>query len=270
VLQSPTVWTGKEGIKNIGSLLGNGPLQDKFQQDLMKAGLSDLKTQGMPTDKLTAQAQAGISTMAARSVTATMDWAKNNGMIPPEVKAGFDDIAANSAFAVNLAKTRVDAPVKQQVVPQPAENTVKSETVDAAATRVVGNDKVPTVAASSNTSTLLSTLKTMDDLISQARAAFLSLLTKTLPALVQKDYITQEEWNTVNNEYQAARAVWNSRNKDLIARRDEEFAKLPSSDPDYQKLLQINKTISAEIARIQPISKEIKDLLAILASRIRG
>lgn len=270
VLQSPTVWTGKEGVKSIGSLLGNGPLQDKFQQDLMKVGLSDLKTQGIPTDKLTAQAQAGVSTMAARSVTATMDWAKNNGMIPPDLKASFDDIAANSAFAVNLAKTRVDAPVKQEVVPPPAENTVKSETVDAAATRVVGNDKVPMVAGSSNTSTLLSLLKTMDDLISQARAAFLALLTTTLPALNQKDRITQEEWNTVNNELQAARAIWNSRNKELLAQIKDGFSKLPESDPDYKKLRDIENLLWTSLNKVQPLSQEIKSLLAVLAGRIAG
>jgi len=270
VLQSPTVWTGKEGVKSIGSLLGNGPLQDKFQQDLMKVGLSDLKTQGIPTDKLTAQAQAGLSTMAAKSVPDTMAWAKNAGTISPDVKASFDNISANGAFAVNLSKTRVDAPVKQEVVPQPAVDTVKSETVDAAATRVVGNDKVPAVAGASNSSTLLTLLTTLNDVASQIAAAFRALLETSIPTLLQTNYITQEQWNTVNNELQAARAIYNSRNSELNGQIKDAFSKLPESDPEYKKLDTFYAIILQYITKQRYINDEIKKSLAMLATHIKG
>jgi hypothetical protein len=49
VLSSPTVWTGKEGITAVESLLGNGPLQSVVQTDIMSNALSGLKSTGTIT-----------------------------------------------------------------------------------------------------------------------------------------------------------------------------------------------------------------------------
>jgi hypothetical protein len=72
VLKSPTVWTGKEGVKSLDGLLSNTGLQDKVQQDLMKTGLNELKSVGIPTDKFSPQALSGLATNAAKSVTDTV------------------------------------------------------------------------------------------------------------------------------------------------------------------------------------------------------
>ena len=162
VLKSPTVWTGKDGVKSLDGLLSNSGLQDKVQQGLMKTGLSDLKSLGIPTDKLNPQALSGLATNAAKSVSDTVDWAKNTPGLPADIKANFDAAAVNGAFAVNLAQTKVDAPVLQETKPVPAINTVDSATVDAAAKRIVGNLKVPSIMPTNIEASLYADTKDKD------------------------------------------------------------------------------------------------------------
>ena len=145
VLKSPTVWTGKDGINSLDGLLSNDGLQNKIQQGLMTSGVADLKSLGIPTDKLTPQALSGLAANAAKSVSDTLDWAKNTPGLPANIKSNFDASAVNSAFAVNLTQTKIDPSTLQEYKPVAAENTVNAETLNAAAKRIVGNAKVPSI-----------------------------------------------------------------------------------------------------------------------------
>ena len=145
VLKSPTVWTGKDGVKSLNGLLGNDGLQNKIQQGLMTSGVADLKSLGIPTDKLTPQALSGLATNAAKSVPNTLDWAKNTPGLPANIKANFDAAAVNSAFAVNLTQTKIDPSMLQEYTPVAATDTVNTDTLEAAAKRIVGNAKVPSI-----------------------------------------------------------------------------------------------------------------------------
>jgi hypothetical protein len=145
VLKSPTVWTGKDGVKSLDGLLGNEGLQNKIQQGLMTSGVADLKSLGIPTDKLTPQALSGLATNAAKSVSDTLDWAKNTPELPADIKSKFDEAAVNGAFSVNLAAAKVDFSMLQEYKPLAAVDTVNAETLNAAAKRIVGNDKVPSI-----------------------------------------------------------------------------------------------------------------------------
>ena len=145
VLKSPTVWTGKDGINSLDGLLSNDGLQNKIQQGLMTSGVADLKSLGIPTDKFTPQALSGLAANAAKSVPNTLDWAKNTPGLPADIKANFDVSAVNSAFAVNLTQTKIDPSTLQEYKPVAAENTVNAETLNAAAKRIVGNAKVPSI-----------------------------------------------------------------------------------------------------------------------------
>ena len=145
VLKSPTVWTGKDGVKSLDGLLGNDGLQNKIQQGLMTSGVADLKSLGVPTDKLTPQALSGLATNAAKSVPNTLDWAKNTPGLSADVKSKFDSAAVNGAFAVNLTQTKIDPSMLQEYTPVAAINTVNTDTLDAAAKRIVGNAKVPSI-----------------------------------------------------------------------------------------------------------------------------
>ena len=145
VLKSPTVWTGKDGVKSLDGLLGNDGLQNKIQQELMTSGVADLKSLGVPTDKLTPQALSGLATNAAKSVSNTLDWAKNSPELPANIKSKFDAAAVNGAFAVNLAQTKIDPSMLQEYTPVAAVDTVNTDTLEAAAKRIVGNAKVPSI-----------------------------------------------------------------------------------------------------------------------------
>jgi hypothetical protein len=145
VLKSPTVWTGRDGVKSLDGLLGNEGLQNKIQQGLMTSGVADLKSLGIPTDKLTPQALSGLATNAAKSVPNTLDWAKNTPGLPADIKSKFDAAAVNGAFAVNLAQTKIDPSMLQEYTPLAAEDTVNTATLEAAAKRIVGNAKVPSI-----------------------------------------------------------------------------------------------------------------------------
>ena len=145
VLKSPTVWTGRDGVKSLDGLLGNEGLQNKIQQGLMTSGVADLKSLGIPTDKLTPQALSGLATNAAKSVSDTLNWAKNTPGLPADIKSKFDAAAVNGAFAVNLAQTKIDPSMLQEYTPLAAEDTVNTATLEAAAKRIVGNAKVPSI-----------------------------------------------------------------------------------------------------------------------------
>jgi len=145
VLKSPTVWTGRDGVKSLDGLLGNEGLQNKIQQGLMTSGVADLKSLGIPTDKLTPQALSGLATNAAKSVLDTLDWAKNKPGLPADIKAKFDAAAVNGAFAVNLTQAKIDPSMLQEYTPVAAVGTVNTDTLDAAAKRIIGNAKVPSI-----------------------------------------------------------------------------------------------------------------------------
>jgi len=266
VLKSPTVWTGKDGVKSLDGLLSNSGLQDKVQQGLMKTGLSDLKSVGIPTDKLTPQALSGLATNAAKSVSNTVDWAKNAPGLPANVKAQFDAAAVNGAFAVNLAQTKIDAPVLQETKPVAAEDTVNSATVDAAATRIVGNDKVPSVSSGTGSAAEIAVFAYLD-LLGDNAAGFESV-SQAISALDQQSQITQEQWNTVNQEFQSVRATFNARVEDLAQAVIDGIKTLSPSDPKYDRILYVYNRLPEIAKRLKERSAIIKKLLADLANKI--
>lgn len=141
VLKSPAVWTGKGGINNLDSLLSNPAAQNFTQQDLMSKGLGAAKSLGVPTDILNPKELGGISSVFSKDSAAGADWIR--GQLPADKQADFDKRFADAKFAVGTAEQKLNDPVKQQAPPGESENTVNRQTVDAATTRVVGNDKVP-------------------------------------------------------------------------------------------------------------------------------
>lgn len=147
VLKSPAVWTGKQGMLGLPDMLSNGPAQDRIQQDLMKSGLSQIQQFGIPVGSLSPESVAGLSLTSAKSVDGAVAWAQGQaGSIAPGLQQQFDSIARDASFAVGFTNTKVSNAMKGIELPVPATDTVERATVDAAATRVVGNEKVPPVS----------------------------------------------------------------------------------------------------------------------------
>lgn len=247
VLKSPTVWTGKDGVKNLDGLLKNPGLQDKVQQGLMKTGLDALKSVGLPTDKLSPQALSGLATNAAKSVEKTVEWAKNSPALPADVKEKFNAAATNGAFAVNLTQTKVEPPVKQEVKPEPAAATVNAETQDAAAQRVVGNEKVPPVsvndggvgAAKEKTQAFL-------DITKIAFSAF-EAATAKVDDLEKASVVTQAQLDAINAELAPARATYNSRVAGLRTEAANAINALPPTSTTRRNLVNVYDRISEVI-----------------------
>jgi hypothetical protein len=141
VLKSPAVWTGKGGINSLDSLLSNPAAQNLTQQNLMSSGLAVAGALGVPINSLNPKELSGISANFAKSSVEGADWIR--GQLPADKQADFDKRFADAKFAVGTAEQKLNDPIKQEAPPGEAENTVNRQTVDAAATRVVGNDKVP-------------------------------------------------------------------------------------------------------------------------------
>jgi hypothetical protein len=143
VLKSPAVWTGKDGINNLDSLLNNPAIQNLTQQNLMSSGLDVVKQLGIPVDKLDPKALAGVALNAAKSATDTLAWAQ--GQLPADLESQFDTLAKDASFAVDFAEQKLNDAIAQLAPPGEAEDTVDSATLDAAVKRVFGNDKIPSL-----------------------------------------------------------------------------------------------------------------------------
>lgn len=143
VLSSPSVWTGKNGVKDLGSLLSSVPSQDKIQQTLMNTGLNNVQSLGIPIDSLSPSKLAGTALNAAKSAQDTLAWAA--GSASSAVKSAFDSAARAGEFAVDFASSKIDSAMSGETVPEAASYTVDRKTLNAAVTRIVGNKKIPSV-----------------------------------------------------------------------------------------------------------------------------
>lgn len=263
VLQSPTVWTGKAGVKSLDGLLNNTELQDKLQQNLMADGIGALKQAGVPVDKLTPQALAGVATNAAKSVSDTLAWAKGSASLPADVKASFDSTVTNSAFAVTLTQTKVDDSLLKEKVIEPASNTVNTASVTAAASRVVGNDKVPSISATngdnSAKSIVTAGLEFLQNISSQLQS-----LTASVENLKTQSSISQVQWNTVNEELLMIKATYSNSATGYEQDAIEAVNSLPNSDPQKARLLSSANSFRSlqkqVVAAIVVLKKDIADL----------
>ena len=141
VLKSPAVWTGAGGITGLDSLLNSPAVQNLTQQNLMSSGLATAGSFGVPLDSLNAKELGGISSLFAKDSAAGADWIR--GQLPPGKQADFDTKFKEAQFAVGTADEKLNNAVLQLAPPGESENTVDRATLDAAVTRIFGNDKIP-------------------------------------------------------------------------------------------------------------------------------
>lgn len=206
VLKSPTVFTGKDGVKNVNGLLNNETLQNNIQTGLMQSGLTELKSAGIPIDSLNPGAIAGLATAAAKSVGSTLSTLQ--GTAPPDVKAAFDNTMKNSSFAVSLANTKVTPAVLGEVSAAPATNTVNNETLDAAATRVVGNPKVPSVTEPPKKAAFDVIFDALEWINQLSRRA--NPIDKGISQAQQEGRITQTEWDRLDALFKSVAKEFNA------------------------------------------------------------
>jgi len=142
VLSSATVWTGKEGVNNLGSLLGDYALQTVAQNELMVTALSGLKSVGLVTGNENPQDLASfVQTATKFGVAATVDWVK--GAAPPELINSINTVAKNAQYAVNFVDNKTSEFVTGGARLGGFTNTVDRDSVDQALAEIINNAKVP-------------------------------------------------------------------------------------------------------------------------------
>jgi hypothetical protein len=143
VLKSPAVWTGKDSIGGLDSMLSSPSAQNLAQQTLMNNGLNSLSQLGVPVANLNPQQLAGTALNAAKSVEGAYNWATNQSL-DSLTKSAMDSVAKAGEFAVNFAKSKIDDAMKGLTALIPGFDTVSRGQIDAATVRIVGNAKIPT------------------------------------------------------------------------------------------------------------------------------
>lgn len=273
VLKSPTVWTGKDGIKNLDGLLKNSGLQDKIQQGLMTSGMNDIKQLGIPVDGLKPEALSGLLTNAAKSVPATVSWITNSPTVPQiptipggDIKKAFNNMASNAAFAVKFTNNKVESALKQQEPVDPSTDTVNSKTVDAAATRLVGNNKVPNVVPDGTISSARAAVLGWADFTLEQNASLDALEQKLIQLTNSRGPITQQQWNTVNQEFQIIKTTISSRSTGLQDAAVNAINSVPADQRDNLKRVFEAAQNTAKL--LSEIDARIKKLIADLANKI--
>jgi len=152
VLNSPSVWTGKDGVNQVQNMLNNPAAQSKVQQTLMTTGLGQVKSLGLPVGQLAATVLGGVALNAAKDVTATLAWAKGiTANLPTDLVAKFNQTAKDASFAVNLVDEKLSNETLNIKQITGSVGTINKTTLNAAVGRVIGNDKIPSLNFSKGT-----------------------------------------------------------------------------------------------------------------------
>jgi hypothetical protein len=284
VLKSPTVWTGKDGIKSLNGLLGNSAIQDKVQTDLMSKGLDAVNGAGVPVNSLTPQALSGVAAMAAKSVSDTVNFVKGlasniptppglpqipgKDQLAPNVTSAFNNVVKNNSFAVNLTQQKIERPFKQEEPVQPAANTVDTETQTAAAQRVIGNDKVPNVSVTDGSFAAAQVkVQAFLDLVDNAYLAVKEQTVK-VEELEKASSVTQAQIDAINAALVPSRAVYNSRKNEIQKEAALAVNALPVSASRARLVSVIERIQEVMIPALLEYNKAFKQRLKNLADRI--
>lgn len=283
VVKSPAVWTGKDGIKSASDLLKNVPKQSQIQQDLMAKGVAGLAAVGVPVKNLSSQGLAGMSLNAAKDLPSAEAFVKGlpiPGDATGSVQAAFSSAVRDGAFAVNLVQTKIPTEFKQQDVPVPANNTVNRATVDAASSRVIGDDKVPTPNYGPKESIenqadgeayVTKSSELINKYINVAGRALTAVRAK-MDALSNQQSITQQQYDAVNNEFQSARQAYNIQGPTLASEVFAIYDRLSPAQKQVADSFQQNSPtkIASLVSYIVEQSRQMKEQLYQLSLKIEG
>lgn len=263
LLNSPLPWTGKDGVKSVTDLLGNEAMQNKIQQGLMTTGLNSLGQLGIPVKSLSPEALSGLSTAASKSISDTFNALKTGDLgaaigtlgdgvqsigqgitsglgidkIPPigsvtdlaSVATTLGSIFSNSSFSSSFVAEKVEPPVKQQEIPPAATDTVDEATLNAAAHRIIGNDKVPDISNNTADSDAGLSVETFSSFVNTTLTDA-QAVGDNLAVLEQSGTITQQGWSEVNQEFINVKNTFNAKISELQASAADALKAVAATD----------------------------------------
>ena len=141
MLASPTLWTGKNGVSSLGTLLSNEKLQTSTQQQLMNTTLQGLKTSGIATGKEKPSDLSALTQMATTfGVAAVASLVK--GTVPNNLKTAMLGTAKNAQFSTNFVQTKVGEFAGFAKTPDNVSNTINRTALDAKLVAVLNDRKI--------------------------------------------------------------------------------------------------------------------------------
>ena len=142
VLSSPSVWTGKDGIVNKDTLLGDQAKQASITQNIMSLNASSLQKLGVLTGtQSTAEIGALIQTANKFGAALTQSWTK--GAAPSQLLAQMNNLGRVGQYAISFVNTKLPSFSTGILSNLNAVNTVDRTAVDQAVKNVLGSDKLP-------------------------------------------------------------------------------------------------------------------------------
>jgi hypothetical protein len=144
VINSPTIWTGKFGIRTLQNLLDNEPLQAQLQQDLMVINYEEMQRNGAVSGLETSiESAALIQSAILTGPEDVLNWTKD--LATAEVTARINAVSKNAQQAVNSVLSN---PVLSRLGGLAINiagviGTVSRVGVDTAVVNVINNAKIP-------------------------------------------------------------------------------------------------------------------------------
>ena len=278
VAKSPAAWTGKDGIKSATDLLGNAGKQSQIQQDLMTKGVAGLGAVGIPVQNLSSQGIAGMALNAAKNLPDAEAFAKGlpiPGDATGAIQAAFSSAVRDGAFAVNLVNTKIPTAFKEQDIPVPKSDTVNRATLDAASTRVVGDDKipVPSYTANANTGNVTDYINKatvfLNEYLNPSGRGFQALLEK-IAALQNQQTITQAQYDAINSERDAIRNTYNINGAPKATELGEIYNSLSETEKRALAGPYVLRSIADKVLAGAALSQQTRQQLNALQVKIEG
>lgn len=143
VLQSTSVWSGKNGVSNLPGILGDEALQDFIKTDLYTNGFNQLRAEGILTGSESAKDIAALVEPASQFGAVSVKQWINNTSPNETTTTQINKVARSAQYSVELANQKLDEKIKGfNTQSTGSTNTVIRSTIDQAATSVVTETKV--------------------------------------------------------------------------------------------------------------------------------
>jgi hypothetical protein len=143
VLSSATVWTGRAGVNNLASLLGDTKLQDITQEGIMTTAFTSLQKAGVITgSEIPRDLGSLVQTASKFGVDNTLDWLR--GQAPTSLVTEIDSLAKGAQYAVNFVDQKLGEVESVGRRLGGSENTINRDIVDQAVSTIIGDAKIPT------------------------------------------------------------------------------------------------------------------------------
>jgi len=157
VLNSPSVWTGKDGISNLTSFAGNTNKQTNIFQGLMQSNYTSLSQAGAITSNLPVKEIAPLLQVANKfGAGSAIAWSKSSA--PASIVGEANKLAKQGEFAMSFVGTKLPIGATGEAKAVGYNNTVNRSSVDQAVKSILGNNKIPTPNYSTQSFTEAATL----------------------------------------------------------------------------------------------------------------